>query len=735
MAYIQIPAFSKSTNLNNDTEFVIVVDGKEYLVSFKTLSEKFGNSPELLAEINAEIEALRNIVDAFPTENPAAPIALKIADTPIIDGIYKPTEAGVYLNAGGLEYDPTEGITYFIRTQGVWTKDVTPVNFIPTGVVEEGNTQAVSGGEVFNKTLKYNDVGIELIPIGTNLMQDVVESDINDSDFWQDGYLSQTGGVLASVQYKTTINYITAFEGLYPQSWLFYSGNARLVCYDIDKNMISAIPNNSGGYRFDIELPAGTRYIRYSHLIAQNKDRVALITTTTNKIVTDKVFLNKEAAKEVSYSVINDFGIKPIPIGTNFIKELTNSELTDTDIWGDGYYYEPEGKIFKVDGWYHSKKKYPIIKGEYVLKAYIRLNARIVIYDSKSNITRLISNPSGSYLNTPISITEDECFISFSHGNTQEDLQRISLTNTDIIYPDVTDVTNGVSGSNYDMPISGNAITSFVRDTYKRTFIPKNKIPIATFISDDGHALNDWFIDLLDSKGVKATFLIITSRAYDDVNFMNWDRLRELQDNGHDIGGHTHTHPHLGDIPIEDVQFEIERCRAELLSKGFTSKSFTSPYSSRTDDTSRIIRKYFNTDWKGVRQEDIDNGNCCNTSPIENFPFLKRIAQDAQINGVSTLASCKQALDVAVAKKEWVAFTFHPQYPEYNPNGNPDGYMQRRQDVSDLIDYILDNGVQLLTVREALEVWGNPVNIGNNILDARWYSLGMDGTEAGNYFS
>src|SRR5690606_1963303 len=129
MAYIQIPAFSKSTNLNNDTEFVIVVDGKEYLVSFKTLSEKFGNSPELLQEINAEIEALRNIIDAFPSENPAAPIALKIADTPTIDGIYKPTGTGVYPNAGGLEYGPTAGITYFIRTQGVWTKDVTPINF------------------------------------------------------------------------------------------------------------------------------------------------------------------------------------------------------------------------------------------------------------------------------------------------------------------------------------------------------------------------------------------------------------------------------------------------------------------------------------------------------------------------------------------------------------------------------------------------------------------------------
>lgn len=153
MAYIHIPDFTKTNTLDNDTEFVIVIDGVEYLVTFKTLSDKFGNTPELLQQINAEIEALRAIVDAFPTDNPAAPKALKISDNPIIDGIYKPTEAGTYPDAGGLEYDPTEGITYFIRTQGVWTKDVTPINFTPTGVVEEGNTQAVSGGEVFDKTM------------------------------------------------------------------------------------------------------------------------------------------------------------------------------------------------------------------------------------------------------------------------------------------------------------------------------------------------------------------------------------------------------------------------------------------------------------------------------------------------------------------------------------------------------------------------------------------------------
>lgn len=86
--------------------------------------------------------------------------AITIADTKTENGIYIPTEEGTYPNAGGLVYNPEEGITYFIRTDGVWTKNVTPINFTPTGVVEEGNTQAVSGGEVFST---YDD----LVNLGT----------------------------------------------------------------------------------------------------------------------------------------------------------------------------------------------------------------------------------------------------------------------------------------------------------------------------------------------------------------------------------------------------------------------------------------------------------------------------------------------------------------------------------------------------------------------------------------
>jgi len=260
MAYTQIPAFTKINTLDNDTEFVIVVDGVEYLVTFKTLSDKFGNTPELLASIEAEIEALRNIVDALPTENPAAPIALKISDTPTIDGIYKPTETGVYPNAGGLEYDPEEGITYFIRTAGVWTKDVTPINFTPTGVVEEGNTQAVSGGEVYEN---INTPFTILSKVGLKIdeMSQVVM--LNQFLFQQDKYLSPANGVNNGVGYGVTDYIPCQPNNIYLWRGRLNAGRVSIE-YDANYNPIGVVVNENSGLVYEKEFTTSqdARYLR-----------------------------------------------------------------------------------------------------------------------------------------------------------------------------------------------------------------------------------------------------------------------------------------------------------------------------------------------------------------------------------------------------------------------------------------------------------------------------------------
>lgn len=109
--------------------------------------------------------------------------AISIADTPTEIGYYYPTESGTYTNAGNLVVDLTEGITILIYDGTDWGMQVVPINSTPTGVVEEGNTQAVSGGEVFRKTTSVNDLSdFSLSVNGLVYKYDIEQGTINSSD-------------------------------------------------------------------------------------------------------------------------------------------------------------------------------------------------------------------------------------------------------------------------------------------------------------------------------------------------------------------------------------------------------------------------------------------------------------------------------------------------------------------------------------------------------------------------
>ncbi len=125
---IKMPEFNRLTNPT----------GLEYIIALSN---------------NVEVRLLLNDLITMFNLKAAAPIPVHITDEDanLQDGIYVPVEEGQYINLDtDLVYDPTEGLTFFIKSDGIWTKNVTPINFTPTGEVVEDNPDAVSGGEVFD---------------------------------------------------------------------------------------------------------------------------------------------------------------------------------------------------------------------------------------------------------------------------------------------------------------------------------------------------------------------------------------------------------------------------------------------------------------------------------------------------------------------------------------------------------------------------------------------------------
>ncbi|WP_171172236.1 polysaccharide deacetylase family protein [Streptomyces sp. I05A-00742] len=72
---------------------------------------------------------------------------------------------------------------------------------------------------------------------------------------------------------------------------------------------------------------------------------------------------------------------------------------------------------------------------------------------------------------------------------------------------------------------------------------------------------------------------------------LTWEQLRELAESGAEIGGHSHTHPQLDQLPDDGLSFEIGRCREILTQElGRPPESFAYPYGYSSRRVRQAVR-------------------------------------------------------------------------------------------------------------------------------------------------
>lgn len=168
MAYTQIPAFLKITDIQSETEFVIVFQGKEYLIKFKDLLYKLSNNQQLSELIQQEIELINSEIEDINLEilelkenQNRILIPLKITDeTPTQNGIYLPVEDGLYPN--GLVKNSENGFEIFVLYNGEWKKETYPISVTASGDVKLGDIRPVSGDTVEKYAIKKINTVSEL---------------------------------------------------------------------------------------------------------------------------------------------------------------------------------------------------------------------------------------------------------------------------------------------------------------------------------------------------------------------------------------------------------------------------------------------------------------------------------------------------------------------------------------------------------------------------------------------
>ena len=177
---------------------------------------------------------------------------------------------------------------------------------------------------------------------------------------------------------------------------------------------------------------------------------------------------------------------------------------------------------------------------------------------------------------------------------------------------------------------------------------------------DDANANQMTAATTLTSNGLRGTFYV-PSGLVGAPDYMTVANLNTLAAGGHEIGGHTVTHPDLTTLPADEAARQVCNDRVNLTDWGFQVTSFAYPFAASTAATEQIVADCGYNSARGLG--DIESRFGCagcgfsEQTPPAN-PYYTRALD--MVDSTWTL----QDLQDAVTNAEnngggWVQFTFH----------------------------------------------------------------------------
>jgi peptidoglycan/xylan/chitin deacetylase (PgdA/CDA1 family) len=175
----------------------------------------------------------------------------------------------------------------------------------------------------------------------------------------------------------------------------------------------------------------------------------------------------------------------------------------------------------------------------------------------------------------------------------------------------------------------------------------KNTVVSLTF--DDGDADNYSVRSALTENNLRATFYVVSGFTNSN-GYMTDDQLRDLYNDGNEIGGHTLSHVKLTEVRGAELKREICQDRTNLLAYGFEVTSFAYPFGHYDDEAKQAV---INCGYGNAR--GVSGGS-------ENIPPDDIYGLHAMPYIVSDTRFPKMVRYVTEVEKDgggWVIFVFH----------------------------------------------------------------------------
>ncbi len=213
---------------------------------------------------------------------------------------------------------------------------------------------------------------------------------------------------------------------------------------------------------------------------------------------------------------------------------------------------------------------------------------------------------------------------------------------------------------------------------------------MVTLAFDDGFkSIYTNGIPILNAAGIKSTQFIVTG-FLGDTDYMTQADVLSMAGQGHEIGAHTRTHPHLTQISTTQAHDEIFGSCDDLRAMGLDPKTFTYPYGEYND---AIIQMVKDAGYIGARS--VNEGF--------NIPLSDRyVLMDQHVEKTTTVAQAQQWIDQAVANKQWLVMEFHEQRADGDQYSNNPAILQG------IVNYIKQKSVKTVTMREGIGYMSQP---------------------------
>jgi len=122
--------------------------------------------------------------------------------------------------------------------------------------------------------------------------------------------------------------------------------------------------------------------------------------------------------------------------------------------------------------------------------------------------------------------------------------------------------------------------------------LPENTIGISIDDADKSFYEVGW--PKFKEMGFPVTLFVNTSTIHENnKNYLNWDQIRELVNEGVSIGAHSHSHYHMADLSIDEVRQEIEISNNIFLKElGSIPPLFAFPYGEANEEIINLLKEY-----------------------------------------------------------------------------------------------------------------------------------------------